>query len=442
MTDMKFYSARTATTIIVANMVGAGIFMSLGEQLTNVPAVFPLLFLWLIGGISVLCGAMCYAELGGALPRSGGEYNFLGRIYHPAAGFISGWISATVGFAAPIAAVAVTFGSYMQRSSPETFEGWDKFLAIALVVLATAIHSHNRSGSSLFQQTFTALKIIIILLFCAVALALVKDPQPVNLLPVDGDREIIFSEGFAMGMIFVYFSYAGWNAATYIIGEMENPSKDLVKVLFTGTAFVTALYLLVNYTLLKTTPVDALTGNKEVLYISATYVFDDLSARIISFVVACLLISSVSAMTLAGPRAIQAIGEDYRIFAPLGVTTKNGLPMRAIILQSLIAIALILTASFKSILIFAGAMLALNSLLAVLGVIILRITQPDLERPYKVWLYPVTPLIFIIFAAITIFFTVKGNSFTAILGGILIVSGLLIYLATRHFESPNLPDTE
>lgn len=437
---MKFYSARTATTIIVANMVGAGIFMSLGEQLTNVPAAFPLLLLWLIGGISVLCGAMCYAELGGALPRSGGEYNFLGRIYHPAAGFISGWISATVGFAAPIAAVAVTFGSYMQRSTPEMFAGWDKFLAILLVILATAIHSRNRSSSSLFQQTFTALKIIIVLLFCFTALALVKEPQPVYLLPKAGDVDVIFSEGFAQGMIFVYFSYAGWNAATYIIGEMENPAKDLVKVLFTGTAFVTALYLLVNYTLLKTTPMDALVGKSEVLFISSTFVFDDLSARMISFVVACLLISSVSAMTLAGPRAIQAIGEDYKVFAPLGVTTKNGLPMRAILLQSAIAIALILTASFKSILIFAGAMLALNSLLAVLGVIVLRFTQPNLERPYRVWLYPITPLVFIIFAGITIFFTVKGNSFTAILGGILIGSGLLIYLATQHFEKSNSSD--
>lgn len=417
--------------------------MSLGDQLTDVPAVFPLLLLWLIGGISVLCGAMCYAELGGALPRSGGEYNFLGRIYHPAAGFISGWISATVGFAAPIAAVAVTFGSYMQRSAPEMLVGWEKALAIALVILATAIHSRNRSGSSLFQQTFTALKIIIVLLFCAVALAMVKDPQPVNLLPQDGDMSVIFSEGFAKGMIFVYFSYAGWNAATYIIGEMEHPSRDLVKVLFTGTAFVTALYLLVNYTLLKTTPMEALMGQKEVLFISSTYVFDDLSSRIISFVVACLLISSVSAMTLAGPRAIQAIGEDYKIFAPLGVTTKTGLPMRAIILQSAIAIILILTASFKSILIFAGAMLALNSLLAVLGVIILRIRQPDLPRPYKVWLYPVTPLIFITFAAITIFFTVKNESFTAILGGILIASGLALYFVSRFFERvPNSADTE
>ncbi len=433
---MKFYSARTATTIIVANMVGAGIFMSLGDQLTDVPSVFPLLLLWLIGGISVLCGAMCYAELGGALPRSGGEYNFLGRIYHPAAGFISGWISATVGFAAPIAAVALTFGTYMKRSAPEMLGSYETAMAVGLVLLATMVHSANRSGSSLFQQTFTALKIIIVLIFCAVALALVKDPQPVHLLPQEGDISVIFSEGFAKGMIFVYFSYAGWNAATYIIGEMENPAKDLVKVLFTGTAFVTVLYLLVNYTLLKTTPIEAMMGKKEVLFISSTYVFDDLSSQIISFIVACLLISSVSAMTLAGPRAIQAIGEDYKIFAPLGVTTQNGLPMRAIMLQSTIAIVLILTASFKSILIFAGAMLALNSLLAVLGVIVLRIKQPDLERPYKVWLYPITPLIFIIFAAITIFFTVKDESFTAILGGILIVSGLALYYVSKRFEKP------
>jgi len=432
---MKFYSPRTATAVIIANMVGSGVFTSLGYQLVDIHSAFPILVLWLLGGIAALTGAMSYAELGGAMPRSGGEYNFLGRIYHPAAGFISGWVSATIGFAAPIAAVAIAFGEYFTRIIPSLGDPFVKPLAIGLVLVATWFHTRSRSQSSLFQTSFTALKIIIILIFCAAALLLVPDAQNLRLIPKASDIDTLTSPPFAIALIFVAFSYTGWNAATYILGEMESPAKDLPRVLIAGTAFVTFLYVLLNYVFLKVAPMSAMQGQTEVAFIAAQYAFGDWGGRVVGGMLALLLISSVGAMTLAGPRAIQAIGEDYKFFSFLGKTETNGLPMRAISLQSLIAIIFILTSSFKTILVFAGGMLAFNSFLAVLGVIVLRMKEPELDRPYKVLAYPIVPLVFLAITGFTLIYVIADNPGTALFGAGVIAAGLVAYLLCRSYEN-------
>jgi len=150
------FTPRTATSIIIANMVGMGVFTSLGFQLVDISTTFPILMLWIIGGIAAFCGAVSYGELGAALPRSGGEYNFLGRLYHPAAGFVSGWVSATVGFAAPIAAVALAFAKYSGAVLPgEWSTELEKTVAIGLVLTLTLIHSLTRSVSAGIQNSFT-----------------------------------------------------------------------------------------------------------------------------------------------------------------------------------------------------------------------------------------------------------------------------------------------
>ncbi|MAI10176.1 MAG: amino acid permease, partial [Rhodospirillaceae bacterium] len=151
----QFFSQRTAITLVIANMVGTGVFTSLGFQLLDIEQGGIILLLWLIGGIVAFCGALCYAELGAALPRSGGEYNFLSRIYHPGAGFVSGWVSVTVGFSAPTAAAAITAGTYLQSVFPDLSV---VITSVALVVAVGAVHLGARSGSSVFQQAFTGVK--------------------------------------------------------------------------------------------------------------------------------------------------------------------------------------------------------------------------------------------------------------------------------------------
>ncbi|MEP6341682.1 MAG: amino acid permease [Maricaulaceae bacterium] len=433
-----FYTPRTAMAVIVANMIGIGVFTSLGFQLETVQGGVPILMLWVMGGIMALCGAASYAELGASLPRSGGEYNFLGRIYHPIAGFVSGWISATIGFAAPIAAISMAFGAFTIKAVPGIPEGWEKPLAIGLVLFVTFFHGRKRKGSSRLQTSTTLLKIILVFLFCITALFFVPDPQPVRLLPVAGDLSTFISPAFGVALIYVSFSYTGWNAATYISGELEHPQRDLPKVLIFGTGFVMCMYVLLNFVFLKVAPVEALVGQKEIGYIAANAALGDLGGRLTAVMLALMLISTVSAMTLAGPRALQAIGEDFSALKLLSRTNDDGVPFVAIWLQSAIAIIFITTSSFKFIMVFAGSMLAFNSFVAVLGVFVLRFREPDLPRPYKTWAYPLTPLIFLIITGFALIYTIKENPTLAIFGFSIIIAGVIFYFVSKAFERKNI----
>ena len=198
------FSAQTATAVVIANMIGTGVFTSLGFQLVDIRSGFVLLALWAVGGLTALCGALTYAELGAALPRSGGEYNFLSRIYHPSAGFISGWVSATIGFAAPTALAAITFGTYLSSVFPILSP---TLLACALVIALTAIHATTHRNSGGVQRWFTALKVLLILGFCGLAWLLAEHPQPVQFLPASGDGALLASSAFAVSLIYVCLLY-------------------------------------------------------------------------------------------------------------------------------------------------------------------------------------------------------------------------------------------
>ncbi len=432
----KFYTPRTAAAVIIANMVGTGVFTSLGFQVADIQSVFALMMLWIIGGIASLCGAATYAELGAALPRSGGEYNFLGRIYHPVAGFISGWVSTVIGFAAPIAAVSLAFGKYTTAALPGTYgPEIQKGLACGLVILVTYIHGKNRNASGKFQFGFTAMKVGLILAFCLAAFVLLQDPQPISPMPQSGDWNVITSSAFGVALIYVSYAYTGWNAATYISGELENPQRDLPRVLIFGTGLVMLLYVLLNYVFLYAAPMHELEGQVEIGYIASNHIFGETGGRIAGGMLSLLLISTVSAMTLAGPRALQAIGEDFKALNFLGKINKNGIPRNAIYFQSSIALIYILTSSFKTIVVFAGAMLAFNSFLAILGVFVLRYREPDLPRPYKTWGYPIVPLIYLTITAFMLGFVIINEPHKAIFGLCVILFGIVFYVVSKRFSA-------
>jgi len=427
------FTPRTATSIIIANMVGMGVFTSLGFQLVDISTTFPILMLWIIGGIAAFCGAVSYGELGAALPRSGGEYNFLGRLYHPAAGFVSGWVSATVGFAAPIAAVALAFAKYSGAVLPgEWSTELEKTVAIGLVLTLTLIHSLTRSVSAGIQNSFTFIKILLILIFCAAAFLITPQPQAVSFLPQAGDLSVILSAPFAVALIYVSYVYTGWNAATYISGELDNPQKSLPRILMTGTAIVMGLYVLLHIAFLHAAPMDAMKGEVEIGYIAAQSIFGENGARIAGGMLALLLISSVSAMTISGPRALQVLGQDIKAFGWFSKTNEAGLPYIAIIFQSLIASIFILTASFKQIIYFAGSMLALSSFMTVLGIFLLRYRFKEIERPYQALAFPLTPLIYLAITGFTLIFVIRDEPKVGLVGFAVILIGILFYALTRN----------
>ena len=426
---MTRFTPSVAAAIVIANMIGAGVFTSLGFQLVEIRSAPVLLALWAVGGVAALCGALSYAELGAALPRSGGEYHFLTAIYHPVAGFVSGWVSLTVGFAAPTALAAMTFGSYLSAVFPQLSAIW---LATGLIAILALAHSRSRRSSGRTQTGFTALKIVLIVGFAALALLFNDAHHGTRFLPVSGDGGLLVSGAFAVSLIYVNYAYSGWNSATYISGELENPQRSLPPVLIASTLLVCAAYLLLNYVFLAVAPMEAMAGKVEVGYVAAAYAFGEVGATVMGLLLALLLVSTVSAMVLAGPRVLHRIGEDFPLFRSLGRVNEDGLPAIAVRVQAAVALAFLWSASFERILVFSGATMALNTFFTVLGVFILRRRHPHLPRPFRIWLYPLPPLIFLSITGWTLLYIVLQRPIEALISLAIIVSGAVLYLGTRR----------
>jgi len=431
-TNSKFRFT-TVTAVVIANMVGTGVFTSLGFQLLEISSGFALLALWAVGGIAALCGAMTYAELGAALPRSGGEYNFLARIFHPAAGFVSGWVSATIGFAGPCALAAMTFAAYATSVFDISGLPWLRpALATGLVVALGLAHASNHRTSGGTQVIFTILKVLVIVVFCVTALAFAGEPQPIDFLPTAGDAADLFSAEFAVALIYVSYAYSGWNAATYLSSELEEPQRRLPMILFSGTLVVMLLYVALNYVFLSVAPMDAMRGQIEVGYIAARSAFGDMGGRFAGLILAALLISTVSAMTLAGPRVLQVVGEDFHALRFFARTNRDGIPAAAIYTQTALSVIFILTAGFESILVFAGFTLALNSFVTVLSVFVLRWRQPQLPRPYRTFAYPLTPLLYLALTGWTLVFVLVNKPVEGLFGLGVIGSGVVFYFVSAR----------
>ena len=413
----------TACGIVIANIIGTGVFTSLGFQVADIQSGFALLMLWIVGGIAALCGALCYGELSAALPRSGGEYHFLSEIYHPAVGFMAGFVSATVGFAAPIALAAMAFGKYFQG----VFNfGSPVVLSFILVWIVAVFHFGNLKLGSAFQNLWTIVKLLLIAALIAAGL-LITEKQPLSFLPQAADTMSIFSGAFAVSLVYVMYSYSGWNASSYIIGEVKDPARNVPRSLLFGTLIVIVAYVFLNGAFLATTPQSEMRGQLEVGLIAGKHIFGENGGRIVGAIICLGLISAISSMTWIGPRVTMSMGEDHWLLRFLGRKNAAGVPANAVIAQLLIVNILLLTRSFELVVVYIQFALLLCSLLTVAGVIVLRGTRPNIPRPYRVWLYPIPP---IVFAAITIWmmiYLLKSKTSEAVAGLLTASAGFLLY---------------
>ena len=413
-------------------MIGTGVFTSLGFQLVNIQSVFSILLLWVLGGIISLCGAFVYAELGVTFPKSGGEYVYLSKLIHPFVGFLSGWVSSTVGFAAPVALAALALAKYINIVFPVL-----NFTACALTVVAcvTLIHASNLKSGSQFQKIVTVFKVVIILFFI-VAGFFVSVPQPISLLPQPNSTTEIFSKHFWISLIYVLYAYSGWNAASYLAGDMRNVKKDLPKSLILGTLIVTVIYVLLNFVFLYTAPINQLAGVVEVGHVSANAIFGNWFGNIMSLGVAFLLISSISAMIMAGPRIIKSMGEDITKLNFLSKTNKNNVPYVAVTFQSLVTVLLILFLPFEKILMLVGLSLSVFTFLTVASLFILRMRNNS-EPIFKTWGYPITPIIFLLLNGFTIYFVLVNKTEESLWGLLNLVIGGIIYFTATVFTKKN-----
>lgn len=426
----KKYSLNTSTAVVIANMIGTGVFGSLGFQLLGIHDFASIIILWTLGGLIALSGAFAYSELGAALPRSGGEYNFLSEIFHPGIGFLSGWVSAIIGFSAPIAMAAFLLGKYFSNVIP----GFDaRLIGAAVIVFITIVQSIDYRVGGGFQSVATGLKIVLIILFVICGFVLVH-PQSVSFLPTHATTVSVFSAAFASSLVFVNFAYSGWNASSYIAGEIKDPTRNIPLSIISGTAIVTLLYVLLNYIFLYVAPVAEMAGVPDVAFIPAKYIFGENGGRVISLIISMLLISTISSMIIAGPRVLHRIGEDFSVFQLVSHRNNHGIPTRAIWFQSAIALIILFTSSFETILGYTTFVLTLFSTLTVFGVIILRFKQPKLSRPYKTFGYPVTPLFFIAANIWFMYFWASSHPLPSLIGVGVVAVGGLVYFAANHFS--------
>jgi APA family basic amino acid/polyamine antiporter len=304
-------------------------------------------------------------------------------------------------------------------------------LSFVVVWAVTAFHLGNLQIGSAFQNLSTLVKLLLIGALIAAGL-FVQPKQPISFLPVPGDKIAIFGAPFAVALVYVMYSYSGWNAAAYISGEIKQPGKNVPRSLLVGTGLVIVIYVLLNAVFLATTPVQDLKGRLDVALIAGKHIFGTNGGRVAGAVICLGLVSAISSMTWIGPRVSMSMGEDHWLLRLLGRKNPHGIPTNAIVLQLLIVNVLLLTRSFESVVQYTQFSLLLCSLFTVLGVMVLRATRPEIARPYRVWAYPMPPIIFAVITLWMMFYLLRWKPIESVAGLATALVGLLLYFCARN----------
>ena len=426
MTDSNSIGFPTATAIVIANMIGAGIFTSLGFQLVDTVNTWSILILWCLGALMALCGALSYAEIATYWSRSGGEYHFLSKAFHPLLGYLSGWVSLTIGFSAPIALSGMALGAYIAP-----YLGISEMtLAVFTIIIISFFHSMSIKRSSILQNSTTLLKVILILIF--LYFGLTRIPGASAFLFDKSWKDELLLPAFAVSFVYVTFSYSGWNAATYIVGEIRDVRKNLPRALLLGTVIVSLLYLLLNYVFLRHNQLEDIRGQLEIGQITAISIFGQNGGELISFGIAFMLISSISAMVWAGPRVTQVMAEDHTLWRWFALKTKGKVPLRAIWFQTAITLGLLFTGTFEQVMVYSGFILQLFAALAVAAVFVVRRRNKS-KRGFRSPFFPIPQLIFLLLSVWILIYLVIAQPLETGLGLLNLVLGFLIYKLDTYY---------
>ena len=407
----------SATALVVANMVGTGVFTTSGFLLADLKSPWPVLAVWIVGGVLAALGALSYGALARRLPESGGEYLFLSRTLHPSLGYVAGWISLLVGFSAPLAAAAMAFGTYagpwLPRARPE-------LLGTVLILIFSALHAANVRAGAWVQNTAVLIKVTLILGFIGFAAShLGATPLPP---PQSAPLALM-----GVSLVWVSFSYAGWNAATYIGGEITNPERNLPGSLILGTALVTLIYLALNAVFVFSAPIDQLAGKLEIGRVAATALGGPTWGNMVSALVALVLVSSASSLIMAGPRVYARMAEDR--YLPACLAARNGPPVNSILLQGALALTLLWSSTFDQLLTYIGFTLGLSTAATVVGLMRIRLQEgPQLRVPGWPWV----PASFLAVTLAITGFAILRRPKESLAGLATILLGLLAWAIAEH----------
>lgn len=420
-----------AVSLVVASMVGTGVFTSLGYQVDDIPSGPCILLVWILGGLVALCGALSYAELAGALPRSGGEYYFLSRLYHESVGWTAGLLSVLVGFAAPIALASMALGSYAHRAVPDLPAG---VASVVALVLVTCGHLMSLRTSALLQTISTLLKLALIVGFIIAAfVAPGRGDVRWEIRPAE-DWSILSNPAFAVALLFVFYAYSGWNAAVYMLEELKDARKTVSRALVFGTLLVMILYVSLNAAFLKAAPVGELKGVTEVAFVAAESLFGTGAARWFSGLLSLGLVATVSALVWAGPRVLFVMGRDFHVLRILAAKNRNGLPVAATLILSGLALAFILTGDFGKLLTYTQFALTLCAFLTVFGVFLLR-KQPQVEGGFRCPWFPLPPLVFLAMTGFVMIRSLVAEPVPTLAGMLTVLLVWLCYFPLRKSRS-------
>ena len=367
--ERRHFGPTTLAALVVANMIGAGVFTTSGYALADLGSPSRVLVAWLVGGLIALCGAIGYGALARQLTQSGGEYLFLSRVVHPAAGFVAGWISLLAGFTGAIAFAAHAFEGYVR---PQDTVIPEHGLAIGAVLLAALLHGVRVRPGAWTQNLIVGLKLAVLVTFVGICVVLWirggADWAPGT--PAPGPFSITV---FASSLVWISLSYSGFNAAVYVAGEARDPARTVPRAMLRATVAVTLVYLALNTVFVGFAPHDAVSGRPDVAFAAARALMGETGAQLVRAVVGLSLLSSVSSMVMAGPRVFARMADDGLF--PASLRFRGELPAKAIWAQAAAAVLVIVVSDLESLLSYLGLTLSLSAALTVSGLFVLRRRQ-------------------------------------------------------------------
>ncbi|NVM03451.1 MAG: amino acid permease [Candidatus Helarchaeota archaeon] len=434
----------TAIAVVISNMIGTGIFTITGFMAADVPDPIWIIGLWVLGGFIALMGALTVAELGAMLPFAGGDYIYIHNGYGPFWAYLTGWMSFFVGFSAPIAASAIAFMEYISFFTPSLSPlqfynidigiislkvSWGHFFAVLVIFLFAGFHYAGLKASKLVQNSITSLKILFILIVIGASFLWGNGNwQHFNKNFIDNPTSISLTKA-GVSLIFVMFAYSGWNAASYIAGEIKNPGKNIPRSLIIGTLVVMLLYLLLNMVYFYALPINEMKGVLRIGSESMNALFGSSVSSFTTVIFAVSILACLSAMVFIGPRVYYAMAEDnlfFKKFKEVHPVFKT--PSKAILLQAGWSSVLLISGTFDQLLTYASFILMGFSAMTVSTVYILRKKLPNAERPYKTFGYPISPVIFIIMSIWMMTYTVIERPFESLFGILTILAGIPFYI--------------
>lgn len=417
---------KTAAALVISNMIGTGVFTSLGYQISDLKNTTSILLLWLIGGFLALIGAFIYSELASKFKQSGGDYIYLSRTFHPVFGYLSSWISLFVGFSAPISLAALAMGKYLNVFGLNL----GKEFAIAMILIVAVFQSFSLNLSSKFQNIFTILKVIFIIVLIALGFYFAPAVEPNAVLFDSTWKSELLLPAFATSLVYVTFAYTGWNSASYIVEEIEQPKRNLPKALFIGVIFVTISYVLLNYIFLKHASSAALAGQENVANIS----FDNLlgnNVKWVSCFIALQLIATISGYLWIGSRLTQATARENKLWNFMAKENKNRIPVRAIWVHTAISILLIFSGDFEVIFTYTSFVLQILATLAVCTAFFIKQDQLTI---IKSKFFYVLPAIFLAFSLYICYFVLMQKPKESLFGIGIIALGIVLFYFDKRIE--------